>query len=450
MAVEGAHDGVEVGDQVGVEGALAGDQGVAGGQQVAAAQLDGIDTQPVGGHVHVQLTGQGGLGGAEAPVRRRRGGVGVHRHPPHPQVGHPVGTEAAIDALGEHQRAVVGVGAGVEADVDVAGHDPAVGVEAGAHGDERTVGPGGVHGRLDVGGDPDRAASGPRRGRGQRLQLGVGLRAVAAADVGDLDPHRGQRQREHPGQLLAHHQRVLGGGDHMQGAGLPVGQGVVGLHGVAVDDGELGGGLDHGGGSGEGGLGVAPQQIVAVGDVVGGGGRSHAQELPARLDIALLVDEHVGGEGAGRVGEGGQVVVVDPHQRGRVGGLMLSLGHHHRHRLAVIADLAFGQDGVIGNYVAEAAAEFAEVVGGDHGDHPGRGLGVGPVDAGDVSVGPLGAHYRGVGHVRDRRVDGVASPAGDLLPGVAPGRGLAGHWSSSGDPARIREAATVTAVSMGA
>ena len=235
----------------------------------------------------------------------------------------------------------------------------------------------------------------------------------------------------------------------MQGAGLPVGQGVVGLHGVAVDDGELGGGLDHSGGCGQGGAGVAPHQLVAVGDVVGGAGRGHAQELLARLDVGLLVDEHVGGEGAGRVGEGGQIVVVDPHQLGRVGGLMGGLGHHHRHRLAVIADLAVGQDGVIGDYVTEAAAEFPEVVGGDHGDHTGGGLSLGPVDASDVRMSPLGPDHRGVGHVRDRRVDGVASPAGDLLPGVAPGRGLAGHRSSSGDPARIREAATMTAVSMG-
>ena len=71
------------------------------------------------------------------------------------------------------------------------------------------------------------------------------------------------------------------------------------------------------------------------------------------------MDEHIGGEGAGRVGEGGQILIVDPHQFGRVGGLMRGLGHHHRHRLAVVADLAGGQDGVIRDYVAEAAAEVA-------------------------------------------------------------------------------------------
>ena len=250
VLVEGVDDGIDVGDQVGVEGALAVDDGVAGGQQVAAAQLDGVDAEPVGGHVHVELARQRALGGAEAPVRRRRGGVGVGRHAPHPKVGDPVGAEAAVDALGEHQRAVVGVGAGVEADVDVAGADPGAGVEAGADGDDRAVGPGGVHGRLDVGGDPHGTARCPRRGRGQGLQLGVRLRAVAAADVGHLDPHRGQRQREHAGQLLADHQRVLGGGHHVQRAGLPVGQRVVGLHGVAVDEGEGGGGLDNGGGGG--------------------------------------------------------------------------------------------------------------------------------------------------------------------------------------------------------
>ena len=331
----------------------------------------------------------------------------------------------------------------------MAGGDAGVGVEAGAHRDQRTVGPGGVHGCLDVGGDLHGPSRGPRRSRGQWLQLGVGLRAVAAADEGHLDPHRGQRQREHPGQFLAHHQRVLGGGHHVQGAGLPIGQGVVGLHGVAVDDGELGGGLDHGVGCSQGPVGVAPGQLVAVGDVVGGGSRGHAQELLARLQVGLLVDEHVGGQGTGCVGEGGQIVVVDPHLLGRVGGLMGGLGHDHRHRLAVVADLAFGQDGVVGNYVAEAAAEVAQVVGGDDGDHTGGGFGLGPVDASDVRVGPLGADHRGVGHVRDRRVDCVASPAGDLLPGVAPRRGLAGHRSSSAAAAAMRLAATMTAVSMG-
>ena len=81
------------------------------------------------------------------------------------------------------------------------------------------------------------------------------------------------------------------------------------------------------------------------------------------------MDEGVGGEGAGRAGGGGQVVVVDPHQLGRVASLMGGLGHHHRHRLAVVADLVDGQDRVVTNDVAEAAAEVAEVVGGDHRDH---------------------------------------------------------------------------------
>ena len=160
-AFERGDDGVEVGDQVGVERALAVDDRVARGEQVATPQLDGVDAEPLGGHVHVQLPGQRTLGRAETPVRRRRGGVGVHRGPPHPQVGHPVGAEAAVDALGEHQRAVVGVGAGVETDLDVAGADAGAGVEAGAHRDDGTVGPGGVHGPLDVGGDLDGPSRGP-------------------------------------------------------------------------------------------------------------------------------------------------------------------------------------------------------------------------------------------------------------------------------------------------
>ena len=232
----------------------------------------------------------------------------------------------------------------------------------------------------------------------------------------------------------------------MQGAGLPVGQGVVGLHGVAVDQRERRGRFHHGGRAGQRGLDVAPGQLAAMGGIVDRGGRGDRgdiQELLAVGDVGLLVDEHIGGEGGGRVGEGGQILVVDPDQLGRIGSLMRGLGHHHRHRLAVVADLVDGKDAVIGHDVAEAEAEMAEIAGGDHRDHAGRGLGLGPVDAGDVGVGPLGANHRGVGHVGHRRVDGVTGPPSDLLPAVPP-RLRPGHWTA------IREAATVTAVSMGA
>ncbi|MCY3618262.1 MAG: hypothetical protein OXG66_11345 [Acidimicrobiaceae bacterium] len=182
-----------------------------------------------------------------------------------------------------------------------------------------------------------------------------------------------------------------------------------------------------------------------MGDVVGGRGGGHAQELLAGLVVGLLVDEHVGAEGAGRVGEGGQVVVVDPHQRGRVGGLVRGLGHHHRHRLAVVADLALGQDGVVWDYVAEATAQVAEVVGGDHRDHAGGGLGLGPVDPGDAGVGPLGAHNGGVGHVGQGHVDGVPGPPSDLLPCVAPRYRC--HGLRSGPRSRIRTTAAGASVS---
>ena len=176
-----------------------------------------------------------------------------------------------------------------------------------------------------------------------------------------------------------------------------------------------------------------------MGDVVGGGGGGHAQELLAGLGVGLLVDQGVGGEGSGRVGEGGQVVVVDPHQIGRVGGLVRCLGHHHRHRLAVVADLAVGQDSVVGDYVAEAAAQAAKVVGGDHRDHAGGGLGLGPIDAGDAGMGPLRAHHRRMGHVGQSHVDRVPGPPRDLLPSIAPRH--RGHGLPSGHRSRIRAAA---------
>ena len=67
VLLQGGGHRVEVGDQVGVEGAFAVDDGVAGGQQVAATQLDRVDPQPVGGHVHVQLSRPARPGARRSP-----------------------------------------------------------------------------------------------------------------------------------------------------------------------------------------------------------------------------------------------------------------------------------------------------------------------------------------------------------------------------------------------
>ena len=86
-----------------------------------------------------------------------------------------------------------------------------------------------------------------------------------------------------------------------------------------------------------------------------------------------------GSSGAPRVGDDRQRLVVDLHQVERVLGQVAALGDHEGHRLADVADLLSrerrlqARDGA--GAVSEArgdAADGAEIVAGDHGDHAGQ------------------------------------------------------------------------------
>jgi hypothetical protein len=135
------------------------------------------------------------------------------------------------------------------------------------------------------------------------------------------------------------------------------------------------------------------------------------------------------------VGHDRQLVVVDGDQLGRVERLLPALGHDHRDRLAGEADLALGQDLVLGDArlvalgdllaegerrhrprggqgVGELAVELGP--GPDREDAGGR-LGLLGVDRQDVGVGDRAAHDDQVDHARQHDVVGVAALAGDEL-----------------------------------
>jgi hypothetical protein len=138
--------------------------------------------------------------------------------------------------------------------------------------------------------DPHRAPGLAGDGRGQRLQLGVGLAAEAAAEERHDDPHPVERQPEQHGDLLADQERVLAGGPQGQLAALPVRDRGVRLHRVLVDGGEGVLPLDDHGGVFEGAGGVAAAEGVAVADVAVGVGEV-AQAVGGARAGALFVDE---------------------------------------------------------------------------------------------------------------------------------------------------------------
>jgi len=73
----------------------------------------------------------------------------------------------------------------------------------------RSVPSRGDHGLVDRVEHADRAPGLAGDGRGQRLHLGVGLAAEAAAEERHDHPHRVERQPEQRGDLLPDQERVL-------------------------------------------------------------------------------------------------------------------------------------------------------------------------------------------------------------------------------------------------
>ena len=117
-----------------------------------------------------------------------------------------------------------------------------------------------------------------------------------------------------------------------------------------------------------------------------------------------------------------QRFVVDVHQRGRVAGLVLLLGDHHGHGLALVDRLLERQRRPVGDglffghegrcHRRRPQDHAVEVLGREHRDHPGSLLGLGGIDHADLGVRIRAAYEGGVGGVRPLEVVHVAAAAG--------------------------------------
>ena len=163
-------------------------------EQVALAQLDGVQAEPGGGHVEQVLARRRALEPARRPVGAARRLVGEHHPDPAAVGGHPVGAgEHGHGELGHRDAVGAAVGPVVLDDVVGQGQDPAAGVEGGR--DPVVLLPGVVHrhqvlgpvlGPLDRAAEPqgqpgDRGSPRGRTRRGRRTRRPRRSRARGSA-----------------------------------------------------------------------------------------------------------------------------------------------------------------------------------------------------------------------------------------------------------------------------
>jgi hypothetical protein len=160
------------------------------------------------------------------------------------------------------------------------------------------------------------------------------------------------------------------------------------------------------------------------------------------------------------VEHGGQDVVVDVDQVGRVTGLARRPGHDDRDRLTGERDVVDRQGRVArGLHVrrdrpggGQGALLGVEVGTGEDRDDVARGLGGGGVDAGDAGVGVGAAHEGEVEHARQHHVVGPPGATGDqplvLLAAARPADLRLGTVVDGGHCAAPAVAADFTAATM--
>lgn len=206
------------------------------GDQVAAADLQGVEPELAGGALHQPLHHHHVLRPGHPAVRRGRRLVRGDRAPAHPVGRHPVDAghlrrgHQRLDARGER---VAGVGAHVADDVGLQGEDLPVGGECGAGGVVLLAGQEARGQRLAPVLDPlHRTAEAPRGGRGgDLLPADDALLPEPAAHVRHDDPDLLLVEPGAAGQDRAHLVRDLGAGAHHQllVAVVPVGDDAAGL-----------------------------------------------------------------------------------------------------------------------------------------------------------------------------------------------------------------------------
>ena len=182
-------------------------------EQVLQAILHGIQSQRLGDAVHLRFHRPDRLRAADGAHGSRRNRVGVDAVAVGAEVGAAVGAMDPQHRPRHHPGAVVGIGAGVEMELDLAGDDGAVALHPGLDPATGGVTPGGQHGLGDGVLQAHRQPLGLARQRHhQRLDLEIGLAPERAAHVGHHHLDVGHGKAEQPRQLGADEERMRGGG----------------------------------------------------------------------------------------------------------------------------------------------------------------------------------------------------------------------------------------------
>ena len=382
---------------------LAGGQTVARLDDVAGADLVGVEPQGAADPVHLALDGEFDLGSAEAAegaVRRR---VGAQHLALETDARPAVGAEGVEQGAREHHGRQGLVGAAVEEDLAVEREQPAVAVDRRAVADHRRVALGGaddvlvpvvdhLHRPLAGAGE-----QGGVEGEGAREVL---LAAEAAAHHRGPHPHPVLRQPEAVSQRPVDVVRALHGArDEDAGDSAVVRQ--LGDHPLALDvDVLLVAGpvlpLDHVRRPAQGLVHVAALQAQLV-------KRRQLRRLREREDRR-------------------ERLVFDGHGRQRLPGREASRSRHQLHWLADVEDEAVGEDRPA--VVQELdAVRTGEVRGGDA-DGAGRGRVRIEADGADPRVGVRAAHRGAVPHAGHGEVVHVARRSRDLGEAVRARRAL--------------------------
>ena len=335
---------------------------VAAAQGVPLADLARVEPQPLRELVHLRLIAQDHLHPAEPTERRRGRVVRVGGGGTDARMLQAVGTARVHRRVEQHERREVRVRPGVGDDPDVLREDRAVVRGGGAVGhvvavplrarEQRLVaGPLHAHGPARVG----------NRQREVRLDGHVLLAAEPAAHV----------RRDHAHLRVGHAQdlRDVAVVLHHLGRDAQI------HHAVVVVPADAGLGLQ---------VGVVDElrRVLALDHDVGGGERRvdvAAVDAPLGEQVPALVDlEGVVGERVGRLGDHGQLLVLDLDGLAGLGERVLVLGDHERDRLAVEAhalgreDLHARLQGADRDRLAgdvDADLVVRDVLAEQHGDH---------------------------------------------------------------------------------
>ena len=408
--------------EVAVHAAFAGHERLAEIDQVLHAKFKRIHTQAVGDHVHLGFARPACLGAAEAPEWSGGRRIGHDAVAGRPDVPVTVGSGNPITGLLGDQRACIGVSAGIQENLAIAGNQRAVVHHPGLqYQDRRVLGVG--EKVLVVGeGEPDRPAGHPREQYGDGFRFAVVFRAVAAAHKRDADADTVLGQLEHPAQFLAEREGILTAGRHFDPVAVqPLGDRGEGFQVEMLHAGEVKGVFENMVAGLEDvrrtGLVVEPVAHVGPGAKLGRGAGAIGRDDPhGRLfeQFGRAVGECVFDRGDRR-----KFFVLDLDQAQRRIGDGLGFGGDRRHRVALVPHLIQRDDGLILDEIAVGRCDIiANRVAGQNRMNTGQLAGGRGIYADKPGMGDGAPQRLGVQHAGQRYVGRVAGLAAHLFPRV--------------------------------